>query len=173
MQYLQHHYKTSPILTSLFTLLAAVLLPIAIHLAPPIQEVPIGALLLPMFYVPLIALILFGKTPALAAAVLSPALNFLISGNDQWSLMILLTIELTVFTLSIGYLREKTGNFRSIMLSILLAKGIGAALLLVLDLLPQAPIDYFIQSLGRGWPGIVVLVILGFVMQGKQENSEK
>ncbi|MBD3630270.1 hypothetical protein [Cyclobacterium sp.] len=173
MQYLNQYYKSSPLLTSLFTLIAAVLFPILVHLAPPVQGTPIGAILLPMFYVPLIALILLGKTPALAAAALSPALNFLISGNEQLSLMLLLTIELIVFTLSLAYLKHKLGNGWAVLPSILLAKVIGAAGIFWLNFLPLTPIDYFFNSLYTGLPGIIILFILGLTVPGIGEKSGK
>ncbi|SHM75405.1 hypothetical protein SAMN04488057_103212 [Cyclobacterium lianum] len=173
MQYLHHYYKSRPLLISLITLTAAVLLPVTIHLAPPVQGTPLGAILLPMFYVPLIALVLLGKTPALAAAALSPALNFLISGNDQWSLMLLLTLELVFFTLSLAYLKNRLGTGWAVLPSLLVAKLIGAAALVWLQYASLSPVDYFLGSLSRGWAGAVVLIVLGFVVAGTSRDHRR
>ena len=61
--------------------------------------VPVGAYLLPMFYIPFIALVAYRLPVALIVALLAPPLNFLLTGNPQWGLMGILTIELVLFTL--------------------------------------------------------------------------
>ncbi|WP_162339878.1 hypothetical protein [Cyclobacterium salsum] len=168
---IKHQYKNSPVPIMLVTLLAAVLFPIVVHLGPPVQGIPLGAILLPMFYVPLLAFILIDKVPALVAAALSPLLNFLISGNEQWSLVILLSLELMVFTLVISYLFSKKVPFWAVVPGILLAKVAGAGLILGFGLLPLPPVSYFIQSLYNGLPGILILLLLSYLFMEKAKKE--
>ncbi|MDN3690402.1 hypothetical protein [Cyclobacterium jeungdonense] len=167
---IKHQYKTSPTWIMLMTVVVAVLFPIVVHLGPPVQGSPLGAILLPMFYVPLVALILIDKVPALVAAALSPTLNFLISGNEQWSLLILLSLELIVFTLVISDLFSRKISFWAVVPGILLAKLAGAGLIMAFGLLPLSPVNYFIQSLYTGLPGILILLVLSFLLK---VNTEK
>lgn len=168
---IKYQYKNSPVPIMLVTLLVAVLFPIVVHLGPPVQGIPLGAILLPMFYVPLLAFILIDKVPALVAAALSPLLNFLISGNEQWSLLILLTLELMVFTVVISYLFSKKVSFWAVVPGILLAKVGGAGLILGFGLLPLPPVGYFIQSLYNGLPGILILLLLSYLFMEKAKKE--
>lgn len=57
---------------------ASVAIPFLVHLAPGGSS--IGATLLPIFWAPLLAILFFGPVPAVAAALLAPLLNHLITG---------------------------------------------------------------------------------------------
>ncbi|MEX0884645.1 MAG: hypothetical protein WDZ72_14340, partial [Cyclobacteriaceae bacterium] len=70
--------KSNRYTLGLIVISAAVLLPILIHLIPPVNGIPMGAYLLPMFYIPLISLLIFGRKIALIVAALAPVLNFLL-----------------------------------------------------------------------------------------------
>lgn len=168
---IKHQYKISPAWIMLMTLIVAVLFPIVVHLVPPVQGTPPGAILLPMFYVPLVALVLIDKVPALVAATLSPTLNFLISGNDQWSLLVLLSLELIVFTIVISYLFSNNVPFWAVVPGILLAKVVGAGLVMGFGLVPLSPVNYFIQSLYTGLPGILILLLLSFFLMVKAKKE--
>ncbi|WP_154857415.1 hypothetical protein [Cyclobacterium xiamenense] len=170
---ISEYYKSSPALFVFMTLTAAVLFPLLVHVAPPIQGSPTGAVLLPLFYVPLIALVLTDKVPALLAAIVSPSLNFLITGNEQWSLLLLLTVELTVFTLILQFLFSRGRSYWAVITAIVLAKALGAGLILAFGLMPVAPFAYFSQSLSTGLPGILMLLLLGFLLLGKKKNPTR
>lgn len=170
---IKNQYKSSPASVMLLSLIAAVLFPIVVHLLPSVQGTPVGAILLPMFYVPLVALLLIDRVPALVAAALSPTLNFLISGNEQWSLLILLSFELMVFTLVISYLFSKNAPFWTVVPGIFLAKVAGAGLIAGFGLLPLSPITYFVQSLYTGLPGIVMLLALSFLLMVKMKKQHE
>ena len=83
-----------------------ILMPFIIHLLPIVDNVPIGARLLPIFYAPLIAVIFFRWHVGLLAALLAPVINFLITGSPQWQVVIILTYELTLFVVFISLLKD-------------------------------------------------------------------
>ena len=58
----------------------AVALPLLIHLIP-YQAVPWGARLLPMFYAPLLGVILYRLSAGIVPALLAPILNLAITGQ--------------------------------------------------------------------------------------------
>lgn len=60
---------------TLLTVLAALLLPLLVHLLPSSGGVPLGARLLPIFYAPLLATVFFGPVTSLAAGALAPFAN--------------------------------------------------------------------------------------------------
>ncbi|WP_375582585.1 hypothetical protein [Cyclobacterium xiamenense] len=167
---ISEYYKSSPTIFVFMTVMAAVLFPLLVHAAPPIQGTPLGAILLPLFYVPLIALVLTDKVPAVLAALVSPALNFLITGNEQWSLLLILTVELTVFTLLLQFLLARGKSYWAVITAIVLAKSVGAGLVLIFGLLPVAPFAYFSQSLSTGLPGILILLLLGYLLVGRKKK---
>lgn len=98
-------------------LLAAVFFPFVVHLIPPINGIPIGAFLLPMFYIPFIALFAYNWKLALPIALLAPLFNFLLTGNPNWEFLTVLTLELVLFTglafifLKKAYLKGKNLSF--------------------------------------------------------------
>ncbi|CAN5376584.1 hypothetical protein BH23BAC1_BH23BAC1_12710 [soil metagenome] len=137
-------------------LIIACILPLSIHIIPPVQGTPIGAILLPMFYVPFIAIIFFRLHVGVTAAALAPLLNFLITGNPHWQFVFILIFELTVFTF-IAYLLLKD-NFKWIAapLSYLFTKVISSCLLMLIPLV-SSPVDFFLHSVSNGSLGLLIL----------------
>lgn len=74
---------------------AAVAVPFLVHLAPGGSS--IGTTLLPIFWTPLLAVLLFGPVPGVSAALLAPILNHWITGMPPSFLVPTLTAELAVF----------------------------------------------------------------------------
>ena len=75
----------------------AAAVPFLIHLIPS-AGVPWGARLLPMFYAPLLGVMLYRFHVGLIPALLAPALNVLLTGSPALSLVTILTVELVLFT---------------------------------------------------------------------------
>ncbi len=159
---LRSELKTVQVRPVLLLLAATCILPILIHLIPTAGAVPIGAKLLPIFYVPLIALIFYGLPVAMIIAVAGPLINYLLTGNPQWELVILFSFELLVFTLITGFLLKNTfTKWISAPLGLLAAKGMSMGLLVFFPLLLQkAPLDYFSQSISNGLIGLVILTLI-------------
>ena len=151
--------------TTALILLAAVFFPFFIHLIPPYNGFPIGAYLLPMFYIPFIALFWYDWKVALPIAILSPLLNFMITGSPQWGFLVVLTLELILFT-GIAFLLLNHYNLKWIAapFGYIGAKVISSLLLLVIPIMPAAPMEFFMGSLSRALPGIGILLLLNFLL---------
>lgn len=149
----------------LMVLVAAIFFPFFIHMLPPYNGVPMGAYLLPMFYIPFIALFAFGWRLALPIAVLAPFLNSMITGNPNWEFLVVLTLELTLFT-CIAYLllQNETTELFAAPLSYIGAKIISSILILFIPLVNAVPFDFFMTSVFRAIPGIGVLLLINFLM---------
>ena len=153
--------------TTLLALVASVAFPFLIHLIPPVQGTPIGAMLLAMFYAPFIAVLVSRLHVGLIVALVAPILNSLITGHPNWSIVPILTIELTLFV-SVVYLINKQNNkikWLSAPIAYLVVKTISAALILLFPvLLNVQPADFWINSISNGVIGIVVLTIINILI---------
>lgn len=137
-------------------LFTACILPLFIHIIPPVNGTPIGAILLPMFYVPFIAIIFYRLHVGLIAAALAPFLNFLITGNPHFNQVLILSLELTVFTLIAYLLLKDSFKWIAAPLSFLFTKVISSCFLMLVPLL-SSPVDFFFLSVSNGTFGIIVL----------------
>jgi len=151
--------------TTAVILMTAVFFPFIIHLIPPHNGFPIGAYLLPMFYIPFIALFWYDWKVALPIAVLAPLINFTITGNPQWEFLVVLTLELVLFT-GIAYLllNHKTLKWIAAPFGYIGSKVISSLLLIVIPIMPAAPMEFFLGSLSRALPGIGILLLLNFLL---------
>lgn len=154
----------------LMLLVAAWVLPFLIHLLPPHQGIPMGAFLLPMFYIPFIAVFFMGLPIGLAVAVSAPLLNYLISGSPNWEFMGILGFELILFSVFAFLLLKTKWQLVSAPLSYLLAKIISSAFLIFIPLLQVSAMDFFSHSLSNAAPGILVLFILNWMLIKKWKN---
>src|SRR5690554_2177528 len=122
-------------------LVLACLLPFFVHMIPPYRGIPIGAFLLPMFYVPFIALVFYRLYVGLIIAVLAPIINFLLVGSPDWQIITILTIELGVFTLIAYLLLQGSWNIVSAPLAYLLTKTVSSLLLFLSPIIPFHPME--------------------------------
>lgn len=164
MQIILKTDNRSTLKTAGWLLPIAIVFPILVHLAPSINGVPVGAYLLPMFYIPFIALVAYRLPVALIVALLAPPLNFLLTGNPQWGLMGILTIELVLFTI-LAYVLMLQGKIKWIAapLAYLGAKTISSALLILIPLIEVAPFQFFITSLRNATSGILILLVINIL----------
>lgn len=154
----------------LILLFAAWVLPFLIHLIPPYQGIPMGAFLLPMFYIPFIAVFFFRLPIGLAVAACAPILNYLISGSPNWEFMAILSFELILFTVFAFLLLQSTGLWVAAPVAYLFAKIISSTFLVFVPLLQVSPMDFFVNSLTNAAPGILLLFILNWVLIRKWKN---
>ncbi|MBW7885891.1 MAG: hypothetical protein H3C34_25325 [Caldilineaceae bacterium] len=80
------------------TVAAMLVLPFLVHLIPLAGPVPIGARLLPIFYAPLVAVAFFHPGVALVASLVTPAINYALTGQPAAPIAISLTVELVIFS---------------------------------------------------------------------------
>ncbi len=164
--------KNYGLLILFFLFPAAVIFPILVHLIPPVNGIPIGAILLPMFYIPLLVLLMYGRGAALLTACIAPFLNFLLVGNANWGFMGVLTLELVVFTYFVSLFLPTQAKYFSAILAIVLAKFISAISISVFHLIPVQGLDYFQNALINGIPGIIILTLITLLVLKFQANAE-
>ncbi|WP_157972063.1 hypothetical protein [Pleomorphovibrio marinus] len=145
-------------------MVTALLLPFLIHLIPTQSGIPIGAYLLPMFYVPFLALVLYRFNAALIIALLAPLANFLLTGNPNWGFLAILTLEVVVFTLFAWKILNSRFGWFAAPMAIIGAKIVSTCLLWIVPLLETAPITYFVSSVSNGVTGIMILLLLNLAV---------
>jgi membrane-associated HD superfamily phosphohydrolase len=148
----------------LVLLVTACILPFIIHLIPPYNGIPMGAFLLPMFYIPFIAVFFYKLHVGLIIAALAPIINFLITGNPDWQFITVLSVELVVFTLFAYVLLKTHWSTFAAPLAYLLTKILSSLLLFLIPVLPISPIDFFSNSITNGAPGVVVLLVINWLL---------
>ena len=145
-------------------LAASLLIPFLIHLIPPANGIRLGAVLLPMFYVPLIAVTFYKFHTALVVTAFAPILNYFLTGSPKLTSVPLLTFEVLVFVLiMILFLRYKKLNKSSTLISILTALVVPPV---VLGLFSSSgySVEHLLISLRNAVPGIILLTLLNIVL---------
>lgn len=161
----------------LILFISALILPFIIHLIPPYRGIPMGAFLLPMFYIPFIAVFFYRLHVGLIIGALVPMANYLITGSPDYQFVTVLSFELMVFSLFSFYLLKTKWMVFAAPLAYLFAKAVSSLLLFLIPILPVPPIDFFINSISNAAPGIAVLLVInGLVIKwwnkkGKPEYS--
>ena len=152
------------IVSTALLLFSAVAFPLLVHLIPPYQGIPMGAYLLPMFYVPFIAIGLYRFKPAIFIALMAPMISFLISGNPQLGFMGILTLEVLLFTCMAAALMASSVRWVAAPLAYVGAKIVSSSLLFVWPLIPATPWEFFSNSLMNGAPGIFILLLVNIAV---------
>jgi hypothetical protein len=151
---------------ALATIAAATLLPPLVHLIPAVDNVPMGARLLPIFYAPLLAILLGQPAAGLLAALVAPLLNYLFTGMPTREVMVIVTVELVAFSLFVMAARARWPKFvGTAPIAYLLAKVVALVFLVLLPvrLIPAPPLQYTLNSLTLALPGIIVLLVLNIL----------
>jgi len=142
---------------SVFTTLD-VLVPWACHHVHPLA----GPTFLPMHIFVLMAALLFGWRTGLLVGLSTPLISFGVSGMPVLAILPQITVELTSYGLAAGFLREKF-DLR-IIWALLGAMFIGRLALglavLLLSWGETDPLLYVWSVTERGWPGIVIQLIV-------------
>lgn len=164
--------KFSFVKTAGWVLPLAVFFPFLVHLIPPQNGIPIGAHLIPMFYIPFVALVWYRLPLALVIAAFAPIINFLLTGNPQWGFLAVLTLELLVFTFVANGLLKTKMQWVTAPVSYLGAKTVSSLLLVFVPLLPAEPLDFMLASVTNAVPGLIVLLIINvLVLRFKQSRN--
>lgn len=151
---------------TLVALAAGVAFPFLVHLLPPVQGTPLGAIILAMFYAPFIAVLVSRYHVALIVAIVAPTLNALITGHPNWAIVPILTIELSMFVTFVFLLNKYNKiNWFSAPLAYLAVKTISALLIGLFPILLNAnPVDFWVNSVSNGTIGILILTIINFLI---------
>lgn len=146
-------------------LAASVALPFLVHLIPPLGEMPVGARLIPMFYAPFIAIVLFRPHVALITGLLAPTSNFLLTGHPASENIFVLTLELVLFCIAAYLIRRKWKRFWGVAALAYLAAVLGATCLL-------GRISLFMQTMVNSLTGIGILTLINIFLL-RQFKTEK
>jgi hypothetical protein len=114
--------------------------------------------MLPIFYAPLVAMLLRRPTVGLLASVLAPWANHLLLGHPVLPVALILTLELPLFCAWV-HLYSRGGRGAWIGPAAYLSVKPFSALLLLLfpSLMPVGPVAFVANSVITGWPGVLVL----------------
>jgi membrane-associated HD superfamily phosphohydrolase len=151
------------------------LLPFIFHLFPPIYNTPIGALFLPIFYAPFVALVFYRTHVGLLAGALAPLINHLVTGQPILHVASVLSFELVIFVLIAAFLlKTLNGYFITAPLAYLLTKVVSSISLTIIDWVPYnlSGTDFFVNSISNGIGGIIILGIINyFAIKIKSKDS--
>jgi len=150
----------------------SVLLQFVVHLVPSYNNTPMGAILLAMFYAPLIAAIFFKPHVGIVTAALTPLVNYLLTGFPKPEQGAALTVELLVFVVAASFLLQKKNlKYLSALLALLGAKAASWIVFAVFPIFTALTSQFFVQSLINAIPGIFVILFLNiFLLRGKEKK---
>jgi hypothetical protein len=145
---------------TLLLLAASVALQFVLHLIPPVNGIPLGQLLLPAFFAPVIALFLFRPHVVFITAVFAPVVNYLVTGFPKPEMLATLTVELALFA-AIAILFNHSGKIKeyTALTSYIAAKILAAVIVPFFTAASFMP-ELFIRSLVMSVPGLVILFAL-------------
>lgn len=165
----QKGIKDLQIVETLLLLFGSVILQFVIHLIPSPSIEPLGKILLPMFFAPLIAVIFFRLHVGLIVGIFAPIVNYLITGAPKPELLLAVTIELVIFTLICYWLLQSNAMKNiSALLAIITAKIFSASIIFLI--LNTNYLGDFFQSLLTAVPGILILSILNIILLRYKEQ---
>lgn len=148
---------------SALLLVVAWFLPLGIHLLPWSGPAPLGAYLLPMFWVTLVAVYLYGTGVGLLIGLTAPLVNGLITGFPSAQFLSVLAFELAVFAIvTRGLIRNSPGFWLSGPFGYVAAKVASTA---VQSLFPVfgglgEPSSFFLRSVQTALPGLLALGLI-------------
>jgi len=175
-EFVQTQPRTGEIIAqSTVVISLAFLLPFMVHLIPFSGEIPLGARFLPIFYAPLLAAFWNLRTAGIATIAM-PFVNLLTTGNPPSQFALIMTLEVAVFLLIAWNLKSmKKINIVTGPLAYLGAKVISSTILgitLILGYTQIAPLDFAMNSVLNGIPGIIVMFIISyFLVVNKKKPS--
>ncbi|MFH1046276.1 MAG: hypothetical protein V1727_04850 [Candidatus Omnitrophota bacterium] len=136
---------------TLLVLAFSIITPFFIHLIPSNDTLPLGARLLPMFYAPVVAVVLLKPYTPFAISLLSPVLNYVITGHPVLEKVFPLSAELLIFSLCLYILQR-------------MKKGMRYAAVWAYCITVLITQRLFIQTLFISLPGIAVLLLLNLIL---------
>jgi len=161
------------------TIAGAIAFPFLIHALPIVGDVPMGARLLPIFFAPLLAILLTdhkrGLIAALITSLFAPWLNNLLFGMPTPPMVTLLTLELMVFSIVSAIIYRQWSNFWAVALvGVGIAKLASLLFLTINPVIPAPPVSYGTNSFITGLPGILTMLLIGYMIhQYRQTNTER
>ncbi len=149
-------------------LAASAALPVLVHLLPAGASGPIGPRLLPIFFAPLIAVLMGRPGVALIVAALAPSTNHLLTGSPAPAMLATLTLQLLLFASVLTLLRKPARLFLPLIAPLaylgavlavphLLGFLTGFPWLSGLAVIPAPPAGALLL---QAWPGLLVIALI-------------
>ncbi len=142
------------------------MLPALVHQIPFSQPTPLGAYLLPIFFVSLFAAWFFDPWVSVVASLLQPLLNHITIGMPTFNVAILLSLELVLFSLMVIKFREYKG-LRSFVAPFAVVVAKLGSMILVAAVPSLAKTHFFVffaHSVKVALPGIFLLWLFNLVL---------
>lgn len=150
---------------SVVAVAATLAFPYLVHLLPAGQGPQVGATYLPIYWAPLVAALLFGFAPALAAAALGPFLNHWMTGSPPEFLLTTMTLELVAFVVILRLLLTITPrNVAVAPLAYLLGRALVTAAVWFSNGMAPGTWQGLASSVQTALPGVVILTLVGSVL---------
>ncbi|MCK6543966.1 ECF transporter S component [bacterium] len=151
--------------------LVAVLLPIGMHfIGAPVR------IMLPMHWPIILAGLVYGWRAGTIAGIFAPILSYIVSGYPLPSILPSMTVELMIYGLSIGLMREKTSinKFACVLMGLIFGR-IAFIVCALLTYVPESnAVEYFEVALLPGvWAAVGQIVMLPILSSWwiRQDNS--
>ena len=139
------------------------LVPFLVHLIPWGGARPLGAYLLPVFWVTFVALYFYGLTAGLLTGLFAPAVNLLLTGLPAWRFFGTMSLELVVFVLFAAWaVRQSPRFWLWAPVGYFLAKTLTALLVNTAAVVSRADAAgyFFTHLVIGGAAGLVVLTLI-------------
>src|SRR5690606_19235263 len=144
---------------------ASLAFPYLVHLLPAGQGPQVGATYLPIYWAPLLATLLFGFVPGLAAAALGPILNHWVTGSPPEFLLTSMTLDLVAFVVFLRLLLDLAPrNLFAAPLAYLAGRALVTAGVWFSSGMPAGSWAGLSSSLQTALPGIAILTAIGAVL---------
>ena len=157
------------------TIGAMLLLPFLVHFLPPVGGVPMGARLLPIFYAPLLAAIFFNPAVGIIASLVTPLINYTLTGMPDSGMVVILTVELAIFSILMQRLYHRWPKFGGLApIAYLMAKvaSLFVLLLVPVNLIAAPPWQFFLASLRIALPGMAILLAINLSVVWMKRQSD-
>ncbi len=152
--------------TTIFLALTLII-PALVHQIPNSDSVPIGAKLLPIFYAPLVATILFHYRVGLFIGLAAPLINYSLFGKPALPIVGVLSLELVLFVSIIAIIYTLKFNFTKPLhfiigaLGYLIAKLISSSVVFLFpSFVAMEAKTFLFQSVSNAWLGLIFLIVI-------------
>lgn len=149
-------------------------LPLFFHVIFAPSQGALGAVWLPIFYAPLIAVICFRPHVALFSSMVAPTINMLFSGSPTLSMAKMLTVELMFFVIIAHLMIRVNKRFWATgVISYFIAKFISNVVLGIASagVVNQPLVSSFLNVINNSIPGVLMLFLINIIAVQISENK--
>jgi len=149
-------FKKLQLLETVLLLGLSISVPFLMHFIPS-SSAPIGAVLMPIFFAPFIAILFFRLHVAVITALVTPMLNYFITGMPAFELVGIITTEITLFVLILKlFINFKSTKYFAAPISLVIAAFCAQMVI--------GSFAGFKNAITTGLPGIILLLLLNIAV---------